>query len=130
MLDNFSVSLLSVLGDNVLIGAHNHDCRPIVQFEGVPNVELAVVEAGVLHIVANDGLPEDVQGFFLVKLGTMDANECNFREVFELIFEFLQLSEHMDAVDAAARPEVDDDEFALQVVIEAQRLLTLRVEPP
>ena len=35
----------------------------------------------------------------------------------------------MNAVDAAARPEVDDQELALQLVLHRQRLVVDRIEP-
>ena len=35
----------------------------------------------------------------------------------------------MNAIDAAARPEVDDQELALQLVLHRQRLVVNRIEP-
>jgi len=108
MFDCVDISLLGHPLDDVAVGANQQNRRPIVELEGVPDVELAVIDASVGDIVANDGLSEHMRGLFFVKFGAVDADKGHLREVFKFGLKLFELGQDMDAVDAAARPEVDD----------------------
>lgn len=129
MLNRFDVPLLSSLVYDVRVGPHDHQRRPIVELEGVPDVELAVIDAGVLHVVADHGLTQHVHCLFLVELRGMYPNKGDFWEILKFGLQLLELSEYMNAIDAAASPEVYDQELAFQLVLHGQRLIVDGVQP-
>ena len=129
MLERVNVSLLGELLDNVAVWSDNQDGWPVIKLEGVPDIELAVVDACMFDIVPDDRLPKDVSCFLFIKLGTMYSNKCNFREIFKLCFEFLQFRQDMNTIYTAARPEIDDQELAFELVFHRQRLIFKCVEP-
>ena len=108
MLETIDVSLLGQLLNYESIRAYKEQCRPIIEFECVPYIEFAIIYAGVLHIVTHNCLSQHVSRFLFVKFGTVDTNESNLREVLKLRFKFLQFSKHMNAVDAATCPKVNN----------------------
>jgi hypothetical protein len=78
----------------------------------------------VLDLIAQDGLA-DVFGHALSgELGRVHADD---HELFRVLgFELLQVGDHVDAVDAAVSPEVEQHHLAPQV---AQAERAVRVEP-
>ena len=129
VLDCICVPLLCELLNDILVGSHEQQSGPVVQFEGVPYVELAVVDAGMLHIVSDDCLTQHVCGLLLVKLGTVNSNEGDFREVDKLCLKLFQLCKDVNAVDTAACPEVGDDDLVFELVLHRQGLVIERVQP-
>ena len=129
MLYNFCVAFLSHFLNDVSVSADNHQGRPIVQFKSIPDIKLAVIDARVLHIVPDDRLSQNMRGLLTVKFGTVYANERNLWEVFELGFKFLEFGQNVDAVDAAASPEVDDKDFSFEVLLHGERLVIKCIQP-
>ena len=129
VLDRICVPLLCELLDDILVSSYEQQCGPIVQFEGVPHVELTIVDAGMLYVVADDCLTQHVCGLLLVKLGAVDSNEGDFREVDKFCLKLFKLGKHVNAVDAAACPEVGDDDLVFELVLHRQGLVIERVQP-
>ncbi len=129
MLYNLCVTLFSHFLNDVSVGAHNHQSRPIVQFKSIPDIKLAVIDARVLHIVPDDGLSQNMRSLLTIEFGTVHADERNLWEVFELFFKFLEFGQNVDAVDAAASPEVYDKNLTLQMLLHGERLIIECIQP-
>lgn len=78
----------------------------------MPETELIVVYDSVLDIVSNDRLSEHMQVLFILKLRRMAADKCHLRYITKELLESIHLSKHVNAVDAAGGPEVDNYELA------------------
>lgn len=59
----------------------------------------------------------------------MYPNKGDFWEILKFGLQLLELSEYMNAIDAAASPEVYDQELAFQLVLHGQRLIVDGVQP-
>ena len=98
--------------------------RPRTHAVLVPDLVVAVVHHGVGDFVPQHGLA-DVLGFLLaVELGAVHADDDDLVGV--LLFELGQVGQRVDAVDAAERPEVEQDDLPLQIL---HRDRPGRVEP-
>lgn len=95
----------------------------------VPDVESAVVDARMLHVVLADRLPQHEKCLLVVELGRVHADEGHFREILELALQILELCNHMHAVDAATRPEVHNKKLISKLIVESQRRVIRRVQP-
>jgi len=120
VLDDLGVSLFSHFLDDVAVGTDDHQSGPIVKFERIPNIKLAVVDAGVLDVISDHSLSQDLHSFLAIELGAVDTDESDFWEVFEFGFKFLKLSQDMDAIDAAASPEVYDKDLAFELIVHGE----------
>lgn len=83
----------------------------------------------MLDVISDHSLSQDLQSFLAIKLGAVDTDESDFWEVFEFGFKLLKLSQDVDTIDAAACPEVNDKDFAFELVIHGERLVIECVEP-
>lgn len=81
------------------------------------------------YVVPHDRLSEHVQVFFVFKLRRVAANEGDFWQIAVQLLEPVHLGEHVDTIDAAARPEVDDDELSFELIVEGPSLVVPRVQP-
>ena len=59
----------------------------------------------------------------------MYPNEGDLWEICKLPLQLLKLCQHMNAINAAASPEINDNEFVLQLAIHGQWLVIERVKP-
>ena len=77
---------------------------------GLPDVLVGVVDHRMGDLVAEDGLA-DAGGFLLVvELGRVDADDHQLVGIF--LLQLGQVGQDVDAVDAAQRPEVEQDDLA------------------
>ena len=47
----------------------------------------------------------------------MNSDKRDFREISEFVFKILELRDYVNAVNAATRPEVNNDKFVFQVLV-------------
>ncbi len=74
---------------------------------------MGVVDDGVADFVAQNGFADIFAVFLRVELGRVDADDDDLVGV--LLFQLGQVGQRVNAVDAAERPEVEDDDLAAQV---------------
>jgi len=111
--DRVGVPLPGVLRDHVALGVDQHQRRPGPRGVGLPRRELGVVEHRVVDGVALDGGDQGVGVGLVDELGRVDAHHDQLLGV--LLLHRAQLVEDVQAVDAAERPEVEQDEAATEV---------------
>ena len=117
-------ALASVAAHQLPRRVDEHERRPGVCPERLPDFELGVVEDGVFEAVTQDRLADAVVVVFGGVFAGVDADDDQC--VAELGFELLQVRDDVLAVDAAEGPEIEEHDLALEVR-ERQRLL--HVEP-
>jgi hypothetical protein len=123
--DRVLVPLAGVLGDDVALRVDEHQRGPGASGVGLPGLEVGVVEHRVRDLVALRGRPQRVRVGLVHELRRVDAHDDELTVV--LLLQRPKLVEDMQAVDAAERPEVEQDEAAAQV---GQAQGALGVQPP
>ena len=68
----------------------------------------------MLDLVAHDCLKNAGRILFILEFGRMDADHHNLIGI--LLFQLLQVRNDVHAVDAAVRPEIEQYDFASQVL--------------
>ncbi len=68
----------------------------------------------MLDAIAQDRLSQFLWVFFRVEFGRMDADDDDFFR--ERLFQLTQGFGHMNAVDAAEGPEIENDQSALEML--------------
>ncbi|MNW52342.1 hypothetical protein D3C74_298580 [compost metagenome] len=119
------VPLARHLRDDVALGVDHDERRPGPRGVRGPGDELGVVEDGVTHLVALDRGSERDRVCLVLELRGVDADDDEV--VAARLLELAQLVEDVQAVDAAERPEVEDDDPAAQV--RERDVAAARVEP-
>ena len=127
--DVFLTVLSCDLQKRLRVGAEDHDRGPAVHSLRSPELELIIIDYGMVDLIPNNSLSQHMQIFLVLELCGVTSNKGDFREVLVGFLEAVHLGKHMDAVDAAAGPEVDDDEFALQLLLEGPGLVIWCVQP-
>ena len=95
---------------NIPFGVDNHERRPSAGGVGLPGGEFRVVEYGVFDVVAVYGCGKRYRVCLMLEFGAVHAHgDEHIREFF---FEGAQLVKHVQAVNAAQGPEVEDHDFA------------------
>ena len=95
------------------VGVDQHQGRPAIDAEPVPDDHVGVVDDRVLDPVLGH-LAADVLGVLLgVELGGVDADDHQL--VLVLLLELGQVGQDVVAVDAAVGPEVEQDDLALEL---------------
>ena len=72
----------------------------------------------MFDVISDDSLSQHMQVLFILKLCGVTAHEGHLRQITEESLKTVHFGKHMDAIDAAARPEIDHDELALELVLE------------
>ena len=111
--DGVGVALAGVLRDDVALRVDQHQGRPGPRGVGLPGRQLGVVEHRVVDGVALDGGDQRVRVGLVDELRRVDADDDQLLGV--LLLHRAQLVEDVQAVDAAERPEVEQDEAASEV---------------
>lgn len=100
------------------------DGRPSSDAEAAPDFHFRVVDDRMFDLIPQRG-SADVFGLLLiVELRRMHADDDQLFRIF--LLEVFQVRQDVHAVDAAVRPEVEDDDLAPQIL---QRDWTRRVQP-
>jgi hypothetical protein len=99
-------------GSRVAGGVHEVEGGPGADAVLLPGRPVGVVEDGVAHVVAGDGAFQRLVVFFVLELWRVDADHDE--GVTETLFEGPELFENVEAVDAAERPEVQEDDLTPQ----------------
>ena len=95
---------------NIPLRVDNHERGPGAGGVSLPGGEFGVVEYGVFDVVAVYGCGERCRVCLMLKFGAVHAHgDEHIREFF---FEGAQLVEHVQAVNAAQGPEVENHDFA------------------
>jgi hypothetical protein len=100
--------------------------RPGAGGVGLPGDEVGIVEDEVLDLVAFHGLIDGFDGAFELELRRVHADDDEFLGV--LLLQWAQFVEDVEAVDAAERPEVEEDDLSAQVG--KGQILAAGVHPP
>ena len=111
--DGVGVALPGVLRDDVALGVDQHQRRPGPRGVGLPGGQLGVVEHRVVDAVPLHGGDQGVRVGLVDELGRVDADDDQLLGV--LLLHRAQLVEDVQAVDAAERPEVEQDEATSEV---------------
>jgi hypothetical protein len=91
-----------------------HEGRPCTRREPPPEDELGVVDHRVFESVAANGFADAV---VVVLGGVLAGVHADDREgVAELVLEALEIRDDVLAVDAAERPEVEEDDLAAKLL--------------
>ena len=117
MLYDLCIALFGHFLDYVLVRAHDHHRWPVVQILRVPDIEVTIIAADVLDVISTHRLPQHIESFFCLEFRGVDPNEGYLRHICKHLLEFLQLGEHMDTVDAARGPEVNNQKLVLEVFV-------------
>ena len=80
----------------------------------------------MFDLVLKNGISHFLRSFLIDKLGGVAPHEHNSVLAGKLLFQELQIWQHMQAIDAAVGPEVNQGQFASQVALNRYRC---RVEP-
>jgi len=107
-----SVALARHRGDDVPLGVDHDEGRPGPRGVGLPRRELRVVEHRVVHGIPLHGCLDGGGIALVLELRGVHAHEDEL--VGEPRLDRPQLVQHVEAVDAAERPEVEDDDPATQ----------------
>ena len=90
------------------------NCWPGLRPEFSPQDHLTIVDHRMFDLVTHNGIT-DVPGiFFVVEFCRMDADDDDLIGI--LFFQKRQIREYVHAVDAAKRPEIQNDNFAFQIL--------------
>ena len=120
LVEGVGLSLSGRCGDNVTCRVDQDECRPGTRAIGAPDLEVGVIGDGMLDTVANDDAA-DVLGLTLVReLGGMNSNDDQFVAI--LLLQTSKVRKDVYAVDAAVRPEIQEDDLALQIGLQTERL--------
>jgi hypothetical protein len=119
------VPLAGQLRDDVALWVHDGEGRPGAGRVGLPGEQVRVVEDGVVHLVALDRGRERDRVGLVRELGGVHPDHD--QDVRELGLDLAQLVEHVQAVDAAEGPEVEQDDPPAQG--RQAQLLPARAEP-
>ena len=119
------VAFAGEVGDDVAFGVDDDEGGPCAGGVGLPGGQFGVVEYGVGDVVAVDGCGECYGVGFVFKFGAVHAD--GDEHVGEFFFEGAQFVEHVQAVDAAEGPEVENNDFAAQIL--QGEVLVAGVEP-
>jgi len=57
------------------------------------------------------------------------ANKCYFFVVFESVLEIVHFSKHVDAINAATGPEINNNDLVVEFFSETQRFIIFGVKP-
>src|SRR5205823_7558967 len=97
----------------VALGVDQHQGGPGAYAVAPPDDPLGVVDHRVGDLVAQDGLADRFGVLLVVELGRVYADDDQDAGVLGL--QLGQVRQGVDAVDAAERPEVEQDDAALEV---------------
>lgn len=112
-------------GDDVALRVENDQRGPGARGVGLPGRQLGVVEHRVVHGIPLHGRLDGGRIALVLELRRVDPDEDEL--VGELALDRPQLVEHVEAVDAAERPEVQDDDPSAQAL--QRQLSAAGVEP-
>lgn len=90
----------------------------------LPYLEIGIVDHRVLDPVSLNGAPETPSRPLSREFGRMDTDDDQL--IRKLLFELLQLGKHVQTVDSAEGPEIENHYLAPEV---SQAKWSLRVEP-
>ena len=108
-------------------GRREHNkTRPGAPFKSAPDEHLVIINDWVLDFIFEDRIPNFLRPLFIDKLGRMAPHEDNRVLAGEFLFQKLEVGQHVQAVDAAVGPKIDEDKLAAEVPLNGQRL---RIEP-
>ena len=113
-------------GDDVALRVDEGERRPCACGVGLPRDEVRIVQDDVLDAVALDCLVDGLNGPFELELGAVHADD--HEHVAVLLLDRTQFVQHVEAVDAAEGPEVQQHDLAAEV-LEGEVLAT-GVDPP
>ena len=104
------MSLPGKMRHNIPFGVDDHERGPGAGGVGLPGGEFRVVKYGVFDVVAVNGCGKCYRICLMLEFRTVHTHgDEHIREFF---FEGAQLVEHVQAVNAAQGPEVEDHDFA------------------
>ncbi len=109
----FGVPLAGHGGDHVALRVDHGQGRPRLGRVLLPHVHVGVVEHRVVHAVPLDGRGQRRRVLLVLELRRVHADHD--QDVAVLLFERAQLVQHVQAVDAAEGPEIEQDDLAAQV---------------
>ena len=99
--------------EHLALRVDDHDRRPGPHAVCRPNAVIAVVDDGVGQAVALRDHADVRRVALVLELGRMNADDGQY--VAKLGLETVQVRDDVDAVDAAIRPEVEQDDAPLEI---------------
>ena len=121
----FGVALAGHGGHHVTLGVDHRQGRPGLGRVLLPHVQLRVVEHGVVHAVPLDGRGQRGRVLLVLELRRVHADDDEHVAV--LLLQRAQLVEHVQAVDAAEGPKIEQNDLAAKVG--ERQLLPAGVQP-
>ncbi len=121
------VPLAGVLRDDVALRVDQHQRRPRPRRVGLPGHQLRVVEHRVVHAVPLDRRAQRLRVGLVHELRRVHADHDQLLGV--LLLDRPQLVEHVQAVDAAEGPEVQQHEPAAQLADRVRRAAGVQPAP-
>ena len=116
--------LAGVGPDDVALRVDQTQRRPGTRTVGFPDALVGVVDDRMADFVAQDGLADAFGVLLVFELGRVDADDDQFVGI--LLLQLGQVGQNVHAVDAAQRPEIEQDDLAAEVL---QTERAGRVEP-
>ena len=113
---------LSTKDQNWNTGWREHDeARPAASLKHLPDEHLVIVDHGMLDVVLQNGISNLLRPFFIDELRAVAAHENDRVLTVKLLLKEFNIGEHVQTINAAVSPEVDEDQLASQLFLESQR---------
>lgn len=113
LLNGVRMPLARVLGDDIALGIDDDEGGPGPYGVLLPGGELGVVEHGVMHLIALDGVDDGLVLGLVHELRRMDPDDHHGVAV--LLLELAQFVQDMQTVNAAKCPKIEDNDASSQV---------------
>ena len=123
--DALRVAFTGHLRHEIAFGVDERQRGPRSGGVGLPGHEVGVVEHDVLHLVALNRLVDGFDGALEFELRRVHADHHEL--VVILFFNFAQFIQNVQAVDAAERPEVQQNDLAAQIL--QRKVFAASVDP-
>src|SRR5262249_52645573 len=116
LVKQFILPLTGSHANEVAFRIDYRQCGPGATAVIIPDFHAGVVDHRMLDLITKDGLANGFSVFLIVELGGMHADHHDFFFVF--LLQPGQIGQCMNAVDAAESPEIEDDDFSLEVAVD------------
>lgn len=120
------MALTGGLEDGEAVRAEQEESGPALDHALLPDCHELVIDDGMSHAVTNDSVSHGDRVLFIFKFRRVAAQKYNSAFALVLLLHFAQLRKRVDAVNAAVCPEINENELASQIRVQAQRRLHIQ----